>query len=424
MISRKSICVFAVFIQIWAVGQTNILELSFTGDHSGYYTQLDSIRITNMSRYADTVIFYPDTILTIYLNAGNNELTTYAPDFKLYQNSPNPIVNTASIKLEFQELAEVYVSIIDVSGRICYTKTQTLLPGVHSYKFLPGNSPIYILSISAGTHSQSIKMINASNSNISTQLKYLGVKHFNKKTHTKEHGHFDFQEGDTLSYTGYATNQANIIISGSKIDAPQESSSIFIEVSEGVPCHDEPFFTYLGQTYNTVLIGTQCWMKENLNAGKMIHSSKNMDDPYEIEKYCYNDDSSNCDKYGGLYRRWETQYCCPSGWRLPSDSDWEILADYCGGNGGKLKQTGTSHWNSPNEGATNESGFTALPGGMYNFYGGGEYMNIGDNGYWWSNTQYLSGFWWMRSLNYNNGIIDRHYYDSGHRLSVCCIKSN
>ncbi|MBI4648201.1 MAG: hypothetical protein HY738_16860 [Bacteroidia bacterium] len=132
--------------------------------------------------------------------------------------------------------------------------------------------------------------------------------------------------------------------------------------------------------YNTVLIGTQCWMAENLNFGTMINSTTGgqfQTDNAVIEKYCYSNNSANCSTYGGLYEWNEmmqynpsdagnpgtTQGICPSGWHIPTDAELTTLTDYLGGEsvaGGKMKEIGTTHWTSPNTGATNESGCTAL----------------------------------------------------------------
>ena len=105
-----------------------------------------------------------------------------------------------------------------------------------------------------------------------------------------------------------------------------------------------------GRSYNAVQIGNQCWMAENLNyAG--------------VDSRCFFGDSRKCDAYGRLYQ-WDTATnACPPGWRFSERSDWHTLIFYLGGSsiaGGKMKAT--SHWNPPNTGATNESGFTALPG--------------------------------------------------------------
>lgn len=127
-----------------------------------------------------------------------------------------------------------------------------------------------------------------------------------------------------------------------------------------------------------------------------------------VEKYCYDDDESNCETYGGLYDWYELldyppdndwnngtiQGLCPAGWHIPSSSDWQTLINYLGGEdvaGGKLKTTGTLQfgsglWEVPNLGATNESGFRAQPGGFVNFeiFGGFAYFRKkGEDGVFW-----------------------------------------
>ncbi len=145
----------------------------------------------------------------------------------------------------------------------------------------------------------------------------------------------------------------------------------------GQPCPAEPSFTYEGQQYNTVLIGGQCWMKENLNAGNMIPVSQMPSSNSIMEKHCYNNDPAACSLYGGLYRWNEMmQYAtsrgargiCPAGWHVPTIDEWNTLVFYLGGTasaGGKMKQSGTATWNMPNTGAGNISGFTTLGSGYY-----------------------------------------------------------
>ena len=160
-----------------------------------------------------------------------------------------------------------------------------------------------------------------------------------------------------------------------------------------------------GQTYNSVQIGDQCWMAENLNIGGMINGSEEMTDNGVIEKYCYDNDPANCDEYGGLYQWNEmmeytttpgVQGICPSGWHLPTDGEWTTLTDFLGGEsvaGGKMKETGTTHWNPPNTGATNESGFTALPGG---YRLNGNFNNLGSNGSFWSSNENGANAWYRK----------------------------
>ena len=146
---------------------------------------------------------------------------------------------------------------------------------------------------------------------------------------------------------------------------------------------------YDGNVYETIAIGDQIWMAENL---KSLHAS----DGAEIsEVWSYNDDTANVDLFGRLYS-WEAamhgesasnevpsgvQGICPAGWHLPSKAEWLILAFYLGRQdgiaGGKMKSTGTDFWQEPNTGATNESGFTALPAPWRDHYG--DYSPLGFN---------------------------------------------
>lgn len=188
-----------------------------------------------------------------------------------------------------------------------------------------------------------------------------------------------------------------------------------------------------GNVYNTVQIGTQCWMAENLNVGTMINSTAGgqlQTNNGVIEKYCYDNNSAKCDIYGGLYE-WDemmqyapsdngtigtTQGICPTGWHIPTDIEWTTLTDELSGQsvaGGKLKETGTTHWYSPNTGATNESGFTALPGGGRSSSDGSFYA-LRSGGYWWSATETSSTRAWERGLGYSGAGVGR--YDN---IKVC-----
>jgi uncharacterized protein (TIGR02145 family) len=131
-----------------------------------------------------------------------------------------------------------------------------------------------------------------------------------------------------------------------------------------------------GNTYNTIKIGSQWWMAENLRTTKYcdgtdINYQPNADHwyLYSSPAYCwYNNDETNKIPYGALYNYYvvETNKICPAGWRVPGHLDWEVLANYLGGAdvaGGKLKESGTEHWQTPNAGATNETGFTAVGNG-------------------------------------------------------------
>ena len=201
--------------------------------------------------------------------------------------------------------------------------------------------------------------------------------------------------------------------------------------TNGVPCPEIPTVTYEGQVYNTVLIGNQCWLKENLNVGSMINGTEDMTDNGVIEKYCYDNDNANCDEYGGLYQ-WDemmeystiagVQGICPSGWHIPTDIEWTALPGSLGGGNinGKLKEIGTVHWQTPNWGATNASGFTALPGG--NRYLGAFFCDLTLQALFWSSNDRYSNNAWFRSLLYYGTTYYRSTLHKGYGLSIRCLK--
>ena len=166
-----------------------------------------------------------------------------------------------------------------------------------------------------------------------------------------------------------------------------------------------------GQTYETVIIGSQTWMAENLN--------------YETSNsWWYNNNSANGDVYGRLYTYDAALTACPDGWHLPSDAEWTVLTDYLGGEsvaGGKMKEAGTAHWDSPNTGATNTSGFTAPPGGIR--YSNGSFNYLGIGGFWSSSTEHSGTYAWYRSLYFDYGQVSRFYYYKAYGYSVRCLKN-
>lgn len=165
-----------------------------------------------------------------------------------------------------------------------------------------------------------------------------------------------------------------------------------------------------GNVYKTVIIGKHEWMAENL--------------AYKTTKGCwaFNNDTSNLKTYGYLYNWEAANKACPSGWHLPSDAEWTELIIYCGGEklaGVKLKEKGTKHWSRPNSCATNETGFTALPGGDRSH---GSFNLLTSDGYWWSSTESDSNSAWYRQMNNNGCNVNRFSHDKEIGFSVRCVK--
>lgn len=191
-----------------------------------------------------------------------------------------------------------------------------------------------------------------------------------------------------------------------------------------------------GNIYQIVKIGNQTWMKENLKVKKynngdpiLTTSPHNLDISSEVSpKYhwAYAGNDNNVATYGRLYTWYaatDNRKICPVGWHVPTDEEWTTLANHLGGvtvAGGKLKESGTSHWSTPNTSASNESGFTALPSGdrIYN----GAYFDLNNYGNWWSSTLSSSNIGWYIYLGFNSGEMTKHKNSAQDGFSIRCVK--
>ncbi|MEI6140954.1 MAG: fibrobacter succinogenes major paralogous domain-containing protein, partial [Mariniphaga sp.] len=187
-----------------------------------------------------------------------------------------------------------------------------------------------------------------------------------------------------------------------------------------------------GNVYNTVTIGTQTWMAENLRTTKYRNGDAIPNDngnwlPLVTGAYSWlNFDVANKAVYGGFYNWYavaDSRNIAPVGWHVPTDAEWSTLITYLGGEsvaGGKLKEAGTTHWYNPNTGATNESGFTALGGGFR--YGGGSFTLFMKTCFWWSSTEFSTTDARTRYMNYEIGSIPTSENTKHYGFCVRCIR--
>jgi len=231
----------------------------------------------------------------------------------------------------------------------------------------------------------------------------------------------------TLSFSG------GILTIASDTSAWVDSVGTYLGMNKDFKCGDKFYDIRDGKQYSTVLIGIQCWFAENLNIGELIDSASNMANNSKIEKYCYKNEEDSCNIYGALYQwdeamDWTTsegvQGICPTGWHIPTDAEWGALGAHLGGDGvagGKMKEPGYAHWNSPNEGATNSSGFTGLPGG-FRYFDPPVFDAIGNYGYHWSSSEFDSNEVWRRLLGYSYEYMSRFHSLKTNGFTVRCLR--
>ena len=193
-----------------------------------------------------------------------------------------------------------------------------------------------------------------------------------------------------------------------------------------------------GNAYDIVQIGKQFWMADNLRSttlsdGTPIAKEEDYDEwaNLTLPAYCwYNNDSLYAEEFGALYNYYtiETGNLCPEGWHMATDEDWIALESSLGGAsvaGAAMKEEGLEHWKPPNTQASNESGFTALPGGYRSYNGTFNLMRI--SSFWWSSSEKS---WYgstntviYRNLKYDGPEVYRHVAEKANGFSVRCVKN-
>jgi uncharacterized protein (TIGR02145 family) len=203
---------------------------------------------------------------------------------------------------------------------------------------------------------------------------------------------------------------------------------------DGSSCPCGTPVTFDGYSYATVQIGDQCWFSENLRSdhyrnGEVILG--NLDDATwsttetGAQAY-YSNEAGNLSEYGRLYNFFavdDARGLCPSGWHVPYNAEYTTLTDFLGGAsvaGGPMKEAGTAHWNSPNTGATNSSGFTALCHG-YRLVSG-SFDSLLYRGYFWSSSPSGTNAW-FRLLYYDYAVVGSNYINPRAGFAVRCARN-
>ncbi len=435
MKTRILLTVLMIGMIVGTVAQKPSITMTFTADDNGQHVPLDSILIMNLTQGGDTTLYSPDTVLVLNYNMGLKEVSDLSSNgFSLFQNYPNPIEGKTIVSLWLPDRNDILITISDVIGRVVVNQEFQLEQGDHTFTFCPGSESFYFLTARAVQQSRTIKMFNspgiAAVSGLCT-LEYNGAKNgFGGYKAGILLNNFVFDPGDQLQYTATSALGNRTII-----DSPSGNLTYtFLFGSGGMPCPNMPTVTDIdGNVYNTVLIGSQCWMKENLKT-TTYRNGTSIPNVIDTTAWLnlttgayvwYDNDISWKDKYGALYN-WFTAIdsngLCPTGWHVPPQDDWDVLFGLIGNVqqpifnvlkscrqvnstlGGSCNTNNHPRWDADvDDYGTDDYGFAGLPGGYRHSHGS---FNLRDShGFWWTTTLDSLNMVWLEYLYSASGCI-------------------
>ncbi len=396
-------------------------QITFSG--SGLSNTVTTVEVLNLTQ-GTTLTLNGSDILELVTNIGVPEVVSNNGEIIIY---PNPAENSCRLEFYNRQNGDVRIELFDASGKLILQNEDYLTQGSHSYELSGLKSGMFVLNVHTPASSCSVKVISTGFVSGLPLLRYGGINsptaHQARVASPSGTIQMQYNAGEMLLFKGISGNHSRIITL-----LPTQNWSINFEFIASADTD--------GNHYPVVTIGTQTWMAGNLQTTKYSNGDPipNVTDSADWKNltmgaYCWynNDEATYGSTYGALYNWYavnNTKNLCPTGWHVPTVAEWETFTDFLGGDsiaGGPLKETGTAHWNSPNTGATNSSGFTALPGGGRNS-SNGNFYNIGYGGYWWSSTAYSTTTAWLWLLNYSYSNVNRGSSNKNSGFSVRCLR--
>ena len=455
MKTHRLLAILTIVLSINAFGQKPSMELNFTAADKEFYVPLDSILIVNLTQGGDTILIAPDTVLVLdYITSINDNEVLGRNSFSVSQNYPNPFKGKTEFNLYLPEKQNITITCWDVVGRKLVHYENELNRGNHSFAFYAGNQSYYLLTVTGEQTSQTIKMLNAGSKTTNGEkctLLYTGGNGNGLKSQ-KVKNSFVFSPGDTLECSGYATTVDGIAGNAVINDVPLTSTDYEFEILKGLRCPGIPYVKDIENTfYNTVQIGNQCWMAENMKTRTYKNGAiiPNVTDPNEWSFLVsgayvwYDNDLSWKESYGALYN-WHAAVdpngLCPEGWHLPAVNEWQVLTNFIGGAGapygqklrscrqdasplgGECNTLDHPRWENTGNSVfgTDDYGFSLLPAGLR--LGLGQFDALGVYGAWWSTEEYDFWFSWGRSIFYDLESFGEWYDYKTAGRSVRCLK--
>jgi uncharacterized protein (TIGR02145 family) len=401
--------------------QAQDYKISFAG--TGASASVVTVKVENLTQGKSLTLNGTDVLRLMGTPTGISPVIDNSENtLRIY---PNPTSGNSAIEFAVNAPGITTIELFDITGKKIGSMQNSLDVGAHSFKVSGLSSGIYNVKISSPAFSYSSKLVSNSTNNSGLKITYIG-KHGNidtpnKLKSAKTEKVMQYFAGDRLKYTGTSG-----ILNTVQTDIPTQNHTITFTF---IPCTDAD-----GNNYSIVQIGSQIWMAENLKTTKYRNGDPIPNVTDNVARgglttgaYCnWGNDLSNANTYGRLYNWYavsDNRNLAPTSWHVPTDSEWTTLTDFLGGAevaGGKLKETGASHWHSPNTGATNETGFSAVPGGSSIF--SGTFVSIGSEGARWSSTEGTTSGALDRTMDDNHSSMVRSGDSKRCGFSIRCLK--
>jgi uncharacterized protein (TIGR02145 family) len=419
---KRGLLLLTVFCALNVNAQNFLVTFAGTGGS----TSVNTVIVENL-RTGIIVTLNGDDVLQLTTTVGISDLEyeKYSR-IKIY---PNPMTEKAKLLISPPDEGDAIISVSDITGKIVTHLRSNLGNYPQEFTLSGLKNGLYIVNVRGNSYQFSAKLLSSGKSTGPAVIEKVGDKtDVDKQVSVMDTKgvqadvDMDYTMGDIIKFTGKSGIYSTVVTS--ILDADKTITFNFIACTDGD-----------NNNYPVVEIGTQIWMEENLKTTKYNDEAEIPYKPVANEwkvlsspGYCWydNDATANKDIYGALYNWYAATNTklCPSGWHVPSEPEWITLVNYLGNNivaGGKLKETGTTHWSSPNTDATNESGFTGLPNGFRN--NDGAFLFIGLSGSGWSTTEDGTDYAYEWGLNFESGqAFSVGFNPKKNGYSVRCVK--
>ena len=415
----KNLLLVCLFVASTGLLKAQDYLISFAGNET-----VGSVEVQNLTQNTKLTVSAGNT-LRLLANVTPTALGT----MEAYEQSglkvfPNPMVESATVDFSVLGIGTTTLEVSDMAGRSVARYTAALASGDHKVQLSGLGKGLYTLSIISNGKILAQKIVVQGSAANSPTISYLGASVASRTTNRLKSASLEqqmqFNIGDRLLMKGSSVNGTKI---NTVVDIPATSKTVTFAFTA---CTDGD-----GNNYGTVKIGNQIWMTENLkttkyNDGTAIATitDKTAWAGSYTPAYCWYDNDSvtyTNNNYGALYK-WAVvngiKNVAPVGWHVPTDAEWTTLTS--NHTGGSLKDPGTDNWSSPNMGATNSSGFTALGSGERSMYG--NFSVVREWGNWWSVSGYGAGYALYMCLQYLEPFTYRNNYNLMTGFSIRCVK--